>query len=233
MGYCRYGSAFGSPVARVQGIGYIQELVARLTHTPIATHNSSTNATLNDNPITFPLGQSLYVDATHEVVVLNSRDFFLVAVSCYLFGYYLVITALNLTSFAESGPLPYTHIPHDRSFRSAELAPFATNIQFQRVYTMSFCSSDKTLPYITSLPSVLECTSLPGPQIRIIINDAVAPLTGIRGCPKQKDGMCPVETFVAAQKEIIRNTDWVYDCHGNWTVPPGTEWNTITGDSPK
>ena len=69
----RYGSAFGSPVARIQGIGYVQELVSRLTHTPIETHNSSTNATLNDNPITFPLGQSLYVDATHEVVVLNSQ----------------------------------------------------------------------------------------------------------------------------------------------------------------
>ena len=67
-----YNSAFGSPTARVQGIGYIQELVSRLTHTRIATHNSSTNGTLNDNPITFPLGQSLYVDATHEVVVLNS-----------------------------------------------------------------------------------------------------------------------------------------------------------------
>ena len=66
-----YGSAFGSPVARVQGIGYVQELVARLTHTPISVHNSSTNATLDDNPATFPLGQSLYVDATHEVVVLN------------------------------------------------------------------------------------------------------------------------------------------------------------------
>jgi len=50
-----YGSAFGSPVGRVQGIGYVQELVARLTHTPIAIHNSSTNATLDDNPITFPL----------------------------------------------------------------------------------------------------------------------------------------------------------------------------------
>lgn len=67
-----YDSAFGSPVARVQGIGYIQEMIARLTHTPIAVHNSSTNATLDDNPATFPLGQSLYVDATHEVVVLNS-----------------------------------------------------------------------------------------------------------------------------------------------------------------
>lgn len=69
-----YDSAFGAPLARVQGIGYVQELVARLTQTPIETHNSSTNATLNDNPITFPLGQSLYVDATHEVVVLNSSS---------------------------------------------------------------------------------------------------------------------------------------------------------------
>ena len=66
-----YGSSFGSPVARVQGIGYVQELVARLTHTPIAIHNSSTNATLNNNEATFPLDHALYVDATHEVVVLN------------------------------------------------------------------------------------------------------------------------------------------------------------------
>ena len=138
-----------------------------------------------------------------------------------------------MTTFAESGPLPYTHIPHDRTFRSAELAPFATNIQFQRAYTTSICSSDKMFSYISTLPSVLECTSLPGPQIRIIINDAVAPLTGIRGCHKHKDGMCSVETFVAAQKEIIRNTDWEYDCYGNWTVPPGTDWETITGDTPK
>lgn len=71
MDLFRYDSAFGSPVARIQGIGYIEELVARLTHTPIETHNTSTNATLDDNPITFPLDQSLYVDATHEVVVLN------------------------------------------------------------------------------------------------------------------------------------------------------------------
>lgn len=69
-----YNSGFGSPLARAEGIGYVQELVARLTHTPIAVHNSSTNATLDDDPRTFPLGQSLYVDATHEVVVLNGMS---------------------------------------------------------------------------------------------------------------------------------------------------------------
>ncbi|KAF5324577.1 hypothetical protein D9611_004222 [Ephemerocybe angulata] len=187
-----YGSAYGSPVARVQGIGWVQELVSRLTKTPIKEHNSSTNSTLH-NPITFPLGNSLYVDATHEVVVLN------------------ILTALNLTSFSAGGPLPYTHIPKDRTFRVAELAPFATNVQFQ----------------------LLACESVPGEQIRVIINDGVAPLTGVRGCPEQKDGMCSVDTFVAAQKETIEKTDWEWECHGDWTVPEGTEWETTTGEPPK
>ncbi|KAG8934951.1 hypothetical protein FRC02_008933 [Tulasnella sp. 418] len=188
-----YNSAFGSPVARVQGIGYIQELVARLTHTPIPVHNSSTNSTLDDNPITFPLDHSLYVDATHEVVVLN------------------IITALNLSNFAETGPLPYDHIPPNRSFKSSELSPFGTNIQFQ----------------------LLSCDSIPGgPQIRVIINDGVTPLTGIKGCPKNEHGMCPVDTFVAAMKENIAKTDWNWDCHGDWDVEPGDKWTTTTGDPP-
>ncbi|KZP04082.1 phosphoglycerate mutase-like protein [Athelia psychrophila] len=186
-----YDSAFGYPFAKPLGVGYVQELVARLTETPIAVHNSSTNATLNSNPVTFPLGQSLYVDATHEVVVLY------------------VITALNLTSFAAGGPLPATHIPANRTFRSAELAPFATNLQFQ----------------------LLSCDSVPDPQIRVIVNDGVVPLTGLRGCPEQKDGMCPVSTFVEAQKEIIGETDWEYGCHGDWMIPAG--WDTTTGNPPK
>ncbi|KAG6854185.1 hypothetical protein C0991_009837 [Blastosporella zonata] len=188
-----YGSAFGSPVARVQGYGWIKELIARLTHTPITEHNSSTNSTLDNDPTTFPLNQSLYVDATHEVVVLN------------------IITALNLTNFAASGPLPYTHIPENRSFEVSKLAPFATNMQFQ----------------------LLECTSVPEPQIRIIINDGVTPLTGIKGCPEQRDGMCPVDTFVKAQTELLLETDWEYDCHGDWTVPEGPAWNTTNGSPPK
>ena len=45
--------------------------------------------------------------------------------------------------------------------------------------------------------------------------------------------MCPVDTFVRAQKETIEETDWYWGCHGNWTVPPGTEWETVTGQPPK
>jgi hypothetical protein len=87
----RYDSAFGAPLARALGIGYVQELVARLTHTPIESHNSSTNSTLDDNPITFPLNHSLYVDATHEVVVLNSRSrisLIILSVTIFFLSYY-------------------------------------------------------------------------------------------------------------------------------------------------
>lgn len=94
-----YGSGFGSPVGRAQGIGYVQELVARLTKTPISLvrcepppplslssllliapiflqYNSTTNSTLDNNPTTFPLdGRALYVDATHEVTIINSKPF--------------------------------------------------------------------------------------------------------------------------------------------------------------
>ena len=34
-----------------------------------------------------------------------------------------------------------------------------------------------------------------------------------------------------AQKRLIRETDWGYDCLGDWDVPDG--WTTDTGDSPK
>jgi hypothetical protein len=85
-------------------------------------------------------------------------------------------------------------------------------------------------PHI-SLVKVLECTSTPGEQIRIIVNDGVSPLTGIKGCPNQKDGMCPVDKFVAAQKEILSQIDWKYACYGDWEIPDG--WQTTTGEPPK
>ncbi|KAJ3564373.1 hypothetical protein NP233_g8339 [Leucocoprinus birnbaumii] len=188
-----YDYGFGAPLARIQGIGWVQELVARLTHEPVITHNTSTNAILDSNPITFPLNHSLYVDVSHKTVMLS------------------IMTALNLTSFAEEGPLPYTHILKTRKFRSSEIIAFGSSIQFQ----------------------LLECTSLDGPQIRIIINDGVVPLTGIRGCPAKADGMCPVAVFVEAMRELIRDADWTWDCNGDWEVPPGDQWHTTTGTPPE
>jgi hypothetical protein len=80
---------------------------------------------------------------------------------------------------------------------------------------------------------VLSCSSTSSPQIRVIINDGVAPLSSIKGCPKDtKYGMCAVDTFVSGMKEIIGETDWAWDCHGDWDVPEGDEWHTMDGTPP-
>lgn len=83
------------------------------------------------------------------------------------------------------------------------------------------------------LYTVLSCAATPDPQIRIIINDGVTALTGIAGCPENKDGLCPVDVFVKAQKQTISETDWNWSCHGDWTVPAGTGWNTTNGTPPR
>ncbi|KAF8839264.1 phosphoglycerate mutase-like protein [Paxillus ammoniavirescens] len=194
-----YDSSFGSPVARVQGLGYLQELISRLTHTPVATHNSSTNATLHADDRTWPVTDVMYVDATHEVVVLN------------------VLTALNLSTLAATGALPADHIPSNRSFRAADLAPFATNVQFQLL----------SCPALVTTPE--DQSNTDPSHIRIIINDGPVPLTGIRTCPPSLSGLCPLSSFIEAQEETIRETDWEWGCFGEWKVPRGTEWETVGG----
>ncbi|TBU26108.1 acid phosphatase [Dichomitus squalens] len=55
-----YKTGYGNPLGPVQGVGYVNELLARLTNTPVrdkTTHNAS---------LEFPLGRALYADFTHE-----------------------------------------------------------------------------------------------------------------------------------------------------------------------
>jgi hypothetical protein len=56
---------YGQPLGRVQGVGYINELIARLTGKPVQDH-TQTNHTLTSSPITFPLNRSIYADFSHD-----------------------------------------------------------------------------------------------------------------------------------------------------------------------
>ncbi|KAK2036137.1 histidine acid phosphatase [Colletotrichum somersetense] len=55
----------GNPLGPTQGVGFTNELIARLTQQPVVDH-TSTNSTLNANPATFPLHRKLYADFTHD-----------------------------------------------------------------------------------------------------------------------------------------------------------------------
>lgn len=60
-----YGHGAGNPLGPTQGVGFTNELIARLTGAPVADH-TSTNHTLDDNPATFPLNRTLYADFSHD-----------------------------------------------------------------------------------------------------------------------------------------------------------------------
>ena len=60
-----YGYSHGNPLGPSQGVGFTNELIARLTSKPVNDH-TSTNSTLDNNNVTFPLGRKLYADFTHD-----------------------------------------------------------------------------------------------------------------------------------------------------------------------
>ncbi|KAK2021589.1 acid phosphatase [Colletotrichum zoysiae] len=55
----------GNLLGPTQGVGFTNELIARLTQKPVVDH-TSTNSTLNADPATFPLNRKLYADFTHD-----------------------------------------------------------------------------------------------------------------------------------------------------------------------
>lgn len=57
----RYGQELGP----VQGVGYVNELLARLTDSPVHDQ-TQTNHTLDSNPSTFPLNRTFYADFSHD-----------------------------------------------------------------------------------------------------------------------------------------------------------------------
>ncbi|GAB1217766.1 hypothetical protein ATERTT37_007007 [Aspergillus terreus] len=60
-----YGYGGGNPLGPVQGVGWANELIARLTHSPVHDH-TCVNNTLDANPATFPLNATLYADFSHD-----------------------------------------------------------------------------------------------------------------------------------------------------------------------
>lgn len=60
-----YGYGNGNPLGPTQGVGYVNELLARLTQTPVQDH-TNTNQTLDSDPKSFPLDRKVYADFSHD-----------------------------------------------------------------------------------------------------------------------------------------------------------------------
>lgn len=65
-----YGYGPANPLGPTQGVGYVNELIARLSHAPVNDH-TSTNTTLDSSPPTFPLNRLIYADFTHDNTMMT------------------------------------------------------------------------------------------------------------------------------------------------------------------
>ena len=60
-----YGYGPGNPLGATQGVGWVNELIARLTGKPVVDR-TTTNSTLDGDEATFPLDRRLYADFSHD-----------------------------------------------------------------------------------------------------------------------------------------------------------------------
>lgn len=193
-------NAFQSPTGRAVGIGWAQELIARMTHQYInAPSGTQVNTSLDSMSSTFPIDQTLNFDFSHDTNIMSD------------------LTALGLTQFAQF--LPTDHIiPHDLVV--SHLEPFATRLDVEVIDTPQPIKPDNCLEYDDGGPTQ---------YVHFIINQRTLPLgKSYSQCGNTQNGWCEMSAFLNATANIVEEAQFEYSCFGNYSsVPYGTLTNGV------
>ncbi|UNI24664.1 3-phytase [Purpureocillium takamizusanense] len=208
-----YLYSYGNPTGRAQGIGYLQELMARLTHQYITSSNSSVNSTLDDNASTFPLGQQIYADFSHDDILIS------------------VLTAMSLDYLKDAPPLTQFPPRPDRRFILSQLTPFGANLITETIG----CSSpdpaavwDRRVSYSPTQYGY-DAANATHKFIRMRLNNGILPLHTIRGglCGNatsgRVDGLCELSAFLKSQEDAYKLSNYNYACFANYTLANSTK----------
>lgn len=185
----RYGQA--ADLGRLQGVGYVNELLARLTDKPVKDH-TQTNHTLDHDPKTFPLKKKMYVDFSHDHAMVA------------------VYSAMGLFNDTRLDP---SKIRKDRLWVASNIVPFSARMSAERLQCTKVCAKWHRFGHGRGK----ETQGRHGEYVRILINNAVQPL-GF--CGGDEDGLCKLKDFVRSQHFARTNGDGNFGkCGykpGNW-----------------
>ncbi len=167
-----YGYGDGSALGASQGVGFVNELIARLTQQPVADR-TSTNRTLDADPATFPLNASVYADFSHDNDMAN------------------VFAALGLyNGSAAAGEAPLrpdnatrTEPGALRGYAASWTVPFAARMYVEKMV----CGAEGG-----EEPAAAE-EEEEEELVRILVNDRVVPLAN---CGADAQGRCRLGRFV-------------------------------------
>ncbi|KAJ5994695.1 hypothetical protein N7481_001672 [Penicillium waksmanii] len=196
-----YGSAgFGSPSGRAHGIGYVQELAARLESRLIISSESSINYTYDDNTKDFPLGQLFYMDMSHDDVIIST------------------LTALGLNYFNAGLHGLSTSVPHAPShnrFNMNQVAPFGARL-FSEVWTCpKGASLDRLQEKMYKNPDLSSQSDTTG-YVRFVLNNAPVSVDGL--CDNAVNGFCSLGAFLRQVPNLTKEAMYQEACFGNYNI---------------
>lgn len=194
--------AFQSPTGRAVGIGYVQEIIARLQHHVINSSVAQINVTLDNNTATFPINQALNFDFSHDTNIMS------------------ILTAFGFTQFAPV--MPATSYQANRSLIVSHMEPFGARLDMEVINTPSPLNGSRANgPQYEQGP--------PSTYIHFILNQRTLPLgVSFPECGLRDDGWCELTTFLEVQEGMLAEAEYEYSCFGNYpAVPYGTLTNGV------
>lgn len=203
-----YLYAFGNPTGRAQGIGYVQELLARFAGKSISSSDSSVNSTLDGSSDTFPLNQKVYADFSHDDIIIS------------------VLTALSMDYFLAPPPVKVFPAPKDRHFWLGHLTPFGANLITEVIGCSSKNPEAVASPRVAYTPGQFgyDASKASNKFVRMRLNRGILPLHTIRGgaCGNSTsgrlDGLCAMDSFVKSQDKAYELSNYDYACFGDYTL---------------
>ncbi|OBT40688.1 hypothetical protein VE00_08888 [Pseudogymnoascus sp. WSF 3629] len=112
-----YGFAQGNPMGPTQGVGFANELIARLTNSPVVDH-TSTNSTLDGSQKTFPTDKNttMFADFSHD------ND---------MMAIYAALGLLNATEALDKENLQT--IDETNGYSTSRMVPFGARAYFEKM----------------------------------------------------------------------------------------------------
>lgn len=184
------------------GLGYQQEVIARLKGETLSYSHSQANITLDDNTDTFPLNQSLYFDFSHDTNMIS------------------VLAAFGLRQFGQA--LDPTNLPGPHNFTVSHLTPFGARFDIEIIRT--------PLPLSPDRETYLEGGETK--YVHFLVNQRTVPLgASLPECDASRvDGWCELDTFVKVQEGMARLAKFDQACFGEY--PPMSYGEVVDGAPP-
>ena len=186
-------SGFQSSTGRAVGIGYQQEVIARLRNHTLGYSGSQINVTLDNNTDTFPLNQSLYLDFSHDTNIVS------------------ILTAFGFKQFSQL--LKPTEYPGPHNFTVAHVVPFGARLDIEIIDAPKPVAADR---------SGYDEAGQETRYIHFILNQRTVPLgASFPECDASRvDGWCELETFLRVQDDMPARAKYDEACHGPFTPQP-------------